>query len=300
MTVRKQTKPTDQLVVASWMLVAASAVIFAFAWWYWMVNVAHSPHRLLWTAFDQALSTQGVTTYVSNEVGGQTFRQDTSVRTGVDLQSRSIVKVQADAGSIVESETLGTRSASYIRYRQLAGPSGDLNPDVKDRWARIEEENAAADQLLTDGLSSTIVMVGNLPRDKRTSLISKLRDTQAIRLTRIVSEGAVVDGRKVDVFGIEIDPVLYFDAMKAYFAALGLNAASEAIDIRQAGTELITAEVAIHAPSGQFVKLGIPTIDATNAVHYVNWGASLRFEVPEQQLSYGDLQSKLIRQKEAQ
>lgn len=289
--------PSDQLAVASGLLFIASAVIYAFSAWYWVTNVKHSPNRVFWASIDQALSTNGVTTTVQTDSDSQKFRQDTLLRTGAELQAKSIVYVEGTEGSIVRSETLGTVTSNYIRYRELEGTSGSINSDIKDKWAIIDESEAPAGRLLIDGLESTIIMVGNLPREKRISLVQKLQTTQAIKLQSRTASGKVVEGRKVDVYQVTIDPVKYFEVLKDFLNYMGLPEAAEEINVNQAGTQLIVAEFAVNVPSQQFVKFGIPTLDATNAMKFSNWGAQTPFDVPQTLLSYKELQNNLVKQK---
>lgn len=253
----------------------------------------NSPEKLFWSAVDQALSTAGVTRTVSQTDDTEDFFQVTKLRYAGKLQSETAVTLtDKSQGSRVVSETIGQASADFFVYRELETAAGKLSDAAKDKWTEIPA-NGNGNQFLADALLNTAIFTGNFAYGERHELLNLLRESRVYGIMDFVAKDRVVDGRKSTVISMTLNPTSYSGAMKQYLEFLGLTKIAEEFSADLPASQDVQAEVAIEPASRQFVRFGIPTIDAPNAERFSDWGVLEKTETPKPSISFEQLSAEL-------
>lgn len=246
----------------NFIMYAAVVVLLASAWAWWY-HIQTNPDRLFWGMIQNNLSATGFARTVVQDEGEQKLRQVVEVRTApLNLANSQSVITQGDPVTTkVITESIGTPTTDYIRYADIQttqkGQSGkDLDfSKVENVWGMSEADTGTTSGQLYNESVLGVIPFGNLSASQQKSLIKQMKDNSVykVELANVQRNGWLQ--RPAYTFNVEINPVAYIGALKAFAKSTGLTHLETVDPSQYKSTQPVTVQATVDGWSRQLMQV---------------------------------------------
>ncbi len=285
-------KKVDGLTVSTLLLLVGAVVLFIFSVYMWQKFVANSDKRVVWSAVESALSTDGVQVVVDDSTGETLQRATTKLDFSGDLSAETRSEYKDGAIDTV-IKTVSTKTKDYLFYERN---NNTKNPGLKDLegvWVDISTEGQTESKTLADTFTNgALVLAGNMPSADRKKLIKQMK-TDKLYTVLGVAKTDKSNGNEIRTYKVKLDSIAFNKALKSYFSALGLDEASSQVQLEGSDSITPTIEIAIDMSTKKVAGTGYPDISSSGARTYAEWGTKFTFELPSSTISGEELQNRI-------
>lgn len=268
-------------------------VLIAAGWW--IFRQYTKPQAVFEGMIKNNLSTTGVVRQSSQRGEGQQIEHYTQLSFVGPVASQNLVTITRGEGpdkSKVTTETLGTLSADYSRYKEIT--TNQKNPDgskpdfsrVINIWGKTDDQ--ANLQYLNQAFLGAVAFA-NLNGSNKSSLASELIAAYKVDYAQVKSE--TINGRKSWVYQVKLDTGKYIAVIKKISKSMGLGD-QPALDPQESqGSLPISLTIAVDKLSRQLVK--VTYVDGKQEENYLSYGLRQPIDAPDQSITFAELQDRL-------
>ncbi len=283
-------------------LVIVLAIVLAIgAFWSWWHYVRSNPKRVFEAAVSNNLKVRGVTDHLLQSNGNQKLDQTVQLMTGPEntAHASTVLSQEGSGGGSVQTETIGTPFADYVRYTSIMTSQKNAEGKPLDFskilgvWGTTGSTDSKGDTNgdLYNQIILGIVPFANLPAAERTALLKQIKDQKVYDVDYSHVEHKIVNGRPVYIYKVTVKPEAFVGLLKTLGSYLGL-------------TQLETVDPSSYKQSPPLkVELGVDVwTRQLNSATYVNndrterlsaYGVQRPVELPKNAVSTDELQTRV-------
>ncbi len=298
---RNKKRPKDFLLSTKFLatvLVVVGLAGFAMSGYYWYQKSFTNTDRIFYGMISKSLDTRSITRTIVQEEASRTDAQNTFLQFSPETMVGTKASVeQVDTNrqaSRVATETIGTKTADYIRYTDVSLPNSDSNSvdysKIVNIWAKRDNnpEQGEVPQTLNEA-SFTFVPFGNFSPDDRQKIINLIKEKQAYTLSNdnIVYE----NGRPILTLNASIKPKALVEVMREYAEMTGIGNKDQLDPSQYSNSSTFTIKLRIDVITRHLKQVVYPNDERTE--DYDAYGLTLRLAEPKESISVDELQGKL-------
>lgn len=270
----------------------------------WLKVVYLNPQQVFWGMIRNSLSTQSVTTEISQGSGGSAMRQLLQVDLGTTRLVRGYTDLKENS-SEVKTEMIGTPTADYSEYLSIKtndkgtnGKSIDTS-GILNIWAKSDTQTGSqssqhlfAQALLGVSLGDVPIPVGDLTPTEVSQLVTQMQQGDAYNVSfdsKGVSE-AFKNGRLLYTYHLKVEPVSYLGAMKTFASDMGLSDLNSVNPNNYVETPALQVTLTVDAASRQLVAVNT---GQGYVQSYEAYGVPVEATVPAHPISAAALAAKI-------
>lgn len=280
-----------------WVMAVAAVVLAAAAFGIYVAAQQlyyQTPNRLWHDALSNSLQTRSATITIVQKTDEADRRQTITFNAGTQNQARSDVVLRSQ-GSLVVTESIGTKTADYSRYTQIQSKDKDYK-NILGVWAKTDL--AADEQSESPLLAGIALRTGSIPgvplvevpSSKQIDLYKLLNG--AVTADFSSAKSIEVDGRAATTFTATIKPQAYITYIKALDDALDYKALSSVTADSYKDRQDVTVSLAVAKDDHRIMRLTIPGV-ADYQESYGNYGKPFSVAIPDKTITAQELQSRL-------
>jgi hypothetical protein len=277
--------------VAKWLFGLVLLLIVSFVWLWWHFDY-QNPTHVFWSMINNNLSLASITKYDSQSQQGILSKQYTLIQFGA-LDASHTVSTVSQTGDLVSSETIGTASNDYSRYRSIkatqksaAGKAAKASKIV-GIWGKTPNASSsqpASAQYFQQSILG-VVPFGNFNESQRSELIKQIRSSNLYSLSQ--TKTVKVNGRAAFVYEVSVNPEALVNVLVLYAKDIGLG--NVGLDPTQyIGSPAIKTEFTVDKLSDQLIKVRYPSNNQSEV--YYSQGLEQPIMIPAKTVPISELQ----------
>ncbi len=286
--------PRTSAVVVPLVLVIGVGLFWWFAIW-------QSPQRVFDDMLANNLSTMSVTKSALAGTTQQGVEQTVRLQMGSTNAGDWIVAAR-QSGSAVTTESIGTTSAGYIRYTQIATPQKASTgkqfdfSSVLNKWGKSDGKTDASlenlfAQTLLDITSAPLPPIANLPVEQRENILDYMKEEKIFSVDYAHVKREIINGRSVYTYQVKVQLGACVRMMQAFAHDLGLTGL-DTVDPSQYSTiPPLTMELSVDRASHELVQARYASSGFTQT--YRDWGLMTPTPIPHAVLTTTELQGRI-------
>lgn len=272
-------------------------LVGSFVWWQF---IWQDPHRVFDDMIAGNLQTTSVTRTVTAGNSSQSVDQTVRLEMGSTNATDWLVTA-TQSGASVTTESIGTPTAGYIRYIDIAGNKQNASKQldfskVLHIWAQADGKTDANlrtlfAQSLFDIASAPTPPIGNLPESQRENILAFIRGEQVFTPDYSSVKSETIGGRDVYTYNVSVPLAAYARMMQAYAHDLGMNNLDTLDPEQYVNLQPIKVTMSVDRASHQLVKLAYGNSGYVQT--YGDWGQITPIALPTQTITTTELQTRL-------
>lgn len=297
-TVPKASKktPKKQLAVSFrqkiLLMVGVSMIALGFGVWTWWNSILMNPDRALNDMLANSLQTSGITKTISQDTASQSVRL--YFQPNPMAQTSTVLTQQGQTGttSSVTTETIGTKTADYVRYTDI-NTGGTTTPGIEEIinvWASQKaDERIGVKPAFLNEASLSIIPFGNLSDSDAGKVLSAMQEKQLYSYEKSATKWR--DGRPTLIYSISVKPSDLISVLKIYSEVTGIGDSRQLRSEDYASLGDLKIEIAVDAFSRQLLNVNYP--DSGRNELYSGYGLKNLVDLPENPIGISELQTKI-------
>jgi hypothetical protein len=250
------------------LLVFVATILFIGSVGSWYYHSKTNPERLFWGMIQNNLATSSVTRAVTQDDGQQTLRQIVQIQTSPRhlVNSQSVITQGENEATRVVTESIGTPTTDYVRYKEIRTVQKSVNgkeldfSGVKGVWGKTDPKQDAAGATVTAGqlyneLVLNMIPFANLNPNDRIALVEELKDKKVYKFQQVKVERNQLLARPTATFNVEIAPAQYIAVLKTFGSKVGLTQLKNLDPARYASAQPVAVQVTIDSWSNQLKQM---------------------------------------------
>jgi hypothetical protein len=284
--------PRRSAALAVVLLILAMSIL----WWNF---IWQSPQRVFEGMLANNLTTSSVTKQAGASGNGRSVEQYVRLQMGNTNAAAWLVMAKQN-GSSVTTESLGTPSAGYIRYTEIAQQKSKSRPldlhNVLNVWGKGDgKTDTSLNQLFAESVldvsTAPLPPIGNLSSERRQSILDYIRSQSVFAPSYKNVKHEKVNGREVYTYSVPVRLGAYVRMMQAFAHDLGIHSLDTIDPSQYATVQPITLTMSVDRASHQLVKVSYPGSGFVQS--YTDWGLTTPITIPQQTISTSELQHRL-------
>ncbi len=285
-------------------MIVVALALFLGSGYYWYQNVFTDPNRVLSDMLDKSLQVNSVyrnSAQVDEQSGAQQSVKSYLSFTPQTL-SQSVTTINQDGpnGDIrVTTETVGTKSADYVRYSSIDMPNAnkDSFKDVVNVWAKRDSTSQEAVFMNADLFNVyTIIPFANMKNADRNTIKDEIKRSNLYKINS--SEIKYENGRPVMNYSMSVAPGALVGVLAKYAQITGLGNAAELNAEQYADAEPIPFKMTVDLISRHVTTVTAETFGRTDK--YSGYNAQHSVSLPETTIGIDELQTRVSKFEQAQ
>lgn len=296
MTVSKLS-PQKQNKLA-FMLIIAGVILLLFVAWAWWHFVRSDAERTFYGALENSLKTKNVTRQIKQADPGQTLEQTVSLSLAPDhlVQGQTTISGE-EPRTIVQTETIGTPRADYVRYTEIdtdqtndSGEAMDFG-EVLNIWSKTDapDSSQTTGELYGESVLG-LVPVGNLPAAQRKVLMDYIKDNRVYQFDKSSVKKETKNGRPVYAYTLTVPAEGWVGMLKIFAAAIGLTQLDAVEPSAYKDAQPIELEMTIDVWSRLISGI---SYGQERREQFSSYGVLREITLPDDSISVDELQKRL-------
>lgn len=276
--------------------VALVIILVALGWLGWTKYLVNSD-KVLSGAIENSLKTNSVTRKVVQDSQGSGVDQTTYLsfyQPDPNAYTNTVLSQLTSNGQAkVQTETIGTNDADYVRYTSVEGAGGsDGAGGLKSLigvWAKRGGENNkdATTTFFNEGLFS-VVPFGNVNSEQRANLLNQIKQKNLYKV--ISAEKKFENKRLVYEYDLSINPADLVEILKSYMQLSGNGDASQINPDEYKGSAALNIKMTIDVVSREILSISYPQ---GRVESYSGYGLYRPTNLPTETIPAEELQKRL-------
>lgn len=267
-----------------------------WAWWHFIYS---NPQRVFTGMLENNLRTSSVTRLRVQQSGNQRLEQYVRLNTGADdiAQGRSTITQTGNVTAKVDTESIGTPTADYVRYTDIHTNQKDQNgkdldfSKVLNIWGKSETSRDDTLGELYSESSLGVVPFGNLTAAQRAELMHIIKDRNVYKADFANVKRGNVNGRPQYAYTVEVDPEGYVTMLKKFGEFMGLTQTQSLDPAEYKGAQALQFRITIDVWSRHLSSLSYQTSSRQEA--YGGYGIVSHVALPQDTIPVDELQDRV-------
>lgn len=273
---------------------------FGTSGYIWYKNVFSNTDRIFYGMVGTSLETDSVTRQVSQDESSrkesQTYFLSFSPQPLIESIS-TVEQIDQDRNkSSVTTQTIGTKEADYVAYKNINIPDSDKGQTdystVINVWAKRQSGAQAEEQaqFLNEAIF-TFIPFGNFNQENRDKLVAMIKEKNVYELKNgtISYEG----GRPILKVDVSIKPKSLVEVLKEYADITGIGNRELLNPDQYDGSNKFAIQVKVDMISHHLLEIVYP--GETRKEVYKAYGLNREITLPSQTISIEELQGRIKR-----
>jgi hypothetical protein len=278
-----------------WVAVILITILFGLNAWY--KSIYSDPRTVFNAMLENSLRTESVTKEVVQNSEGQTLKQTIRLQTGASHQAQSMTDLsqQGIASATVVTESIGTPTADFVRYRSIttdqkneAGNDLDFSKII-GVWGKTETTDSTSGELYNESTLG-IIPFGNLSEADRNKVLAIASESDVYRVEYQNVRRGTINGRPTYEYTVKVLPDAYVTMLKTYARAAGLTHLENINPGNYASADAIEFKVTIDVLTR---RLSSVTYATGRQEYYKSYGNQVQVDLPSESVAIEELQQRL-------
>ena len=263
----------------------------------WYRSIYSDPRRVFSAMIENALQTGSVTKKVTQIDANQSLEQTVRLQTGKEHIAHGVTNIsqQGAASATVMTESIGTPTTDYVRYRSIEtdqkGVQGnDLDfSEVVGVWGETPSTGETSGDIYNE-TALGVIPFGNVSNDDRKRLMSMVRELDVYRVEYANVQRVDTGGRAAYEYTVKVLPQAYVAYLKEYARSVGLTHLENINPDQYANADAIEFTVRVDILSRRLVGI---TYQNGREERFVSYGGRVPVSKPTETISVDELQEKI-------
>ncbi len=278
-----------------WVAVILAVVLFGLNAWY--KSIYSDPRAVFNAMLENSLRTESVTKEVVQNTDDQTLEQIIRLQAGEKHQAQSVTNLsqQGTASATVVTESIGTPTSDYVRYRsisteQKSEAGNDLDfTNILGIWGKTDIEDKTSGELYNESALG-IIPFANLSKVDRKKVLDLASDMNVYRVEFQNVRKGTVNGRSTYEYTVKVLPEAYVAMLQEYARAAGLTHLENINPANYASADAIEFKVTVDILSR---RLSSVTYETGRQEYYLSYGNQVQTDIPTETVTIEELQQRL-------
>lgn len=287
--IRKNRKPI------TWSVLIIIVILGSLALWY--KNIYSDPRRVFNAMLENSLRVASVTKQVEQGDESQTLNQQIRLQAGSMHVAQSLTNLSQKglASANVVTESIGTPTSDYVRYRsietdQKSATGGNLDfSKVLGVWGKSEASGETSGELYNETILG-VIPFGNLSASDRQKLIFMVSSLDVYKVEYANVKRVTVNGRPTYEYRVKVLPEAYVTMLKSYARMAGLTQLRDINPANYADASAIEFTVTVDVITR---RLSSVVYESGRQENYVSYGNEVGVKLPEDAVSVDELQQRI-------
>lgn len=291
-------KPKLGLKHALAFAVFVGAALIGVSGWLWWTQILINPDRVLSDAISNSLQTNSVTRRIVQNDNGQKVDQTSYLSFYAPSVSSETLSVFSQPGSnnqqtVLTTNTIGTTSADYIRYKSVEGaenlPGADNFNKLIGVWAKKDDQSGGQLSFLNESLFSLVPFANLDPQDKSTLLdLINQKELYKYNSAKRINE----NNRQVYIYELNIKPVDLIEVISKYAELTGAADPEQFNPQDYEGAAPVPVRFAVDIVSRNLIRIEYGGA-AGRTETYSGYNLFRPINIPEETITIEELQKRL-------
>lgn len=277
-------------------LIAAVVLVVVIAAWIFWVKVYDNSTKVFNGMLERSLTTSSFSKAVTQQSSGEIIKQYVTLEMGSYNRSRTIINVEQGSDNIVQTESIGTPSSDYARYREVKTSQIGANGkpisfnSVIGIWGKSSPQNG---QTTTGTLFNqsilNVVPIANLTAAQREQIMHMISSTHVYQIVGSPKKNPASD-RPQYIYDLKVNTPAFINMIRQFGDDVGLSQLGN-VDGSSFTSSVAEFHVTVDVLSRQLISDN--EVGSGRTENFSGYGANTNISIPTNSIPISQLEAKL-------